>query len=228
MNENIDFTHSGRIAVIIGNGGFVREYETHPQVTFLDSKNYKTFQELNGVMPVDTKLVVITDGIPQHLYLWITNTYCRNKKIVFLVRKSNNAIYETLKKYLSTNGGPKASPEEVKEAFVKGKLEPLVQYIDWSKSNTENGRILWAKSVELGIKTTEGSLVQLVSIRRRKQSAGTVPKSARSQLDITIDNLEALISGLSEIKEFCVQVTEENRIMKSKIERLEKIFKGDV
>jgi hypothetical protein len=223
-DETIDLTKGGRIVVIIGNGGFVKEYEHHPQVTFFDIINYKTYADLNNVMPVDTKLVIITDGIPQPMYLWITSTYCRQKKIVFLVRRSNNAIYETLKKYLTVDNTLKVSPEEAKDTFQRGKLEPLIPLIDFSKSNTEMGKILMNKAVELGIRTTEGSLIQLVSNQRKKQNGGTVPKSARSQLDVSVEMLDQAIHGLTDIRDFLIATVEENRMLRQKVERFKKVM----
>lgn len=221
MDQVIDLTKGGIAVVLHGNTGFVKEYANHPSVKFLNTHEIKG-EQLEENVPANTRVVIITDGLPQYHYTWIT-AFARRKNIPFLVRKSNQAVYESLKKCFPNNEeDKKANPEEVKDAFTKGKLNPLIQFIDWGKSNAENGRLLAKKALEMDIASTVGSLTQFVAIQRKKQGRGDLPKSVRSQLDISVEFLDNAIRDLGSIRDYLINTTEENRILKQKLEKFKK------
>jgi hypothetical protein len=223
MEQKIDLTKGGIVVVMIGNTGMVKEYAKHASVRFIDCKETPG-DMLESIVPENTRVAIITDGMPQYHYTWITS-FCRRKNIPFLNRKSNQAIYEQLKSFFP-NGDTVVKPtvEEVKDAQVKGKLTPLLQFIDFSKSNAENAKLLLRKAQEMDIRTTEASLSQLVSNVRRKQSGGTVPRSARSKLDVSVEMLDNSIRELQSMRDYLIEVTEENRMLRQKVERFKKVI----
>lgn len=215
----VNFHEGGMCVVMIGNTGFVKEYARHAQVKFIDTHDIEG-DLLETTVPSNTKLVILTEGLPQYHYQWIM-AFCRRKNVPYIVRKTIPAIYEELKKRFSSEEKPTVT--EVKEVISKGKLSALLPFIDFSLSNAENGRRLVKKAAELNIKTTEASLIQLAANHRKKLSGGTVPKSVRPKLDLSVEMLESMIKDLTGMKEFLIEITEENRILKQKLERYKKL-----
>ena len=220
--EKIDLTKGGIAIVMVGNTGFVKEFANDARVRFIDCKQTPG-EQLDNLMPQNTKLIIITDGLPQYHSTWAF-TYAKRRNILYLIRKSNQAIYETLKQAFNMNGNGETKPtiEEIKDAQVKGKLSILIPSIDFSKSNSENARMLVKKAIEFGIRTTENSLAQLVSIQRRKGNYGGVPRSVRSKLDVSVDMLDVMVKDLQEMRDFLIETTEENRLLRQKVDKFKK------
>lgn len=221
VNLVAELAKGGTAIVVHGVTGFVKEFSTHPRVKFLDG-NSVPGDALQSEVPDNTKVIVITDGLPMYHRTWI-HAYAQRRNIPYLVRKSNQAIYEDLKKWFPENGNVvKPSTEEVKEGFKRGKLEPLIPLIDFSKSNAENAKILLRKAHEMGIRSTEASLSQLVGNQRKKMQGGTVPRSARPKLDVSVEMLDDAIKGLTDMREFLIATVEENRMLKTKLDKYRK------
>lgn len=207
--------------VMVGTTGYVQEYSTNPQIQFIRCKEVKG-EELIRLINISTlKVVIITEGLPQWHYTWIMSL-CKTRNITYLVRKSNQHVYDTIKSFFPTNGNGKVLEDDVKDTIVRGKLNALIPAIDFTKSNAENGKILFRKANELGIKTTIGSVTQFVAIQRRKQSGTALPKSARSQLDVSVDLLDDMIKNLGDMRDFLILAVEENRLLKTKLEKFKK------
>lgn len=218
MNQTIDLSAGGRCVVLIGNYGFIREFESNPSIQFIDAR------DSNGTMiaplvPDNTKVVILTDGISALSLQWAKD-FCARKGIPYLARNNYQSVLQTIQSFFPrSTETSKPSPEEVKEGVKKGKLKPLIPFIDLSKSNGENARALMMVARAKGITTTEASLHQLVAAERKRVQGGTVPKSARPQLDVMVDMFDEMIKNLGDFREFIIATVEENRELKKKVER---------
>ena len=219
MNK-IDLSGGGLIVVAFGNPVTIKEYENHSSAKWLKTTEI-TKDDLPNHIPVNTRLIIMNEGVPHYHYLWLTQQ-AQKMKIVWLWRKSSNAIYEILKEHCSVI--QKATIEEVKETQAKGRLASLLPFVDWTKSNAENARELMNKALELGIKTTEGSLQQFVSIKRRELGQSGIVKSIRSKLDVSVDMLDSMIKELSDMRDFLIETVEENKILKRKVEKFRSVM----
>lgn len=217
--EKVNLSAGGVAVVLMGTGGFVKEYANDPQVKFIDCK--QTHQTiLPSIVPENTKVILFTEGVPQWHRTWAFS-YAQRKKIPYLTRKSNQAVYDTIKGFFD-EGKPKVTIEEVKENQEKGRMKRLIEFIDWKKSNAENAKVLLRKAAEMNIKTTEASCAQLVSKERRSRGQTAVPKSIRSKLDVSVELLDSTIKDLTSMRDYLIEVTEENRILKQKVEKFKK------
>lgn len=182
MDAKVNLSNGGVAVVIYGTTGYVKEYESNPRVLFIDGKLHGA-DKLNELVPANTKVVVMAQGMGQWFNTW-ASSFCRQKSIPFLIRGSNQAVYELLKEWFNGDKEEKPTVEEVQDAFVKGKLNVLVQHIDFTKSNAENAKVLLRKANELNIKSTFGSLAQFVANKRRAQSGTAIPRSTKPKLDL--------------------------------------------
>lgn len=226
MDKPINLNEGGLAVVLIGNNGFVPEFSKNPSVMFIDTAA-TAGELLSAVVPDNTRAVIYTEGVPTYHYNWIIS-FCRRKQIPYLHRKTNDAVYQTLKGFFPTNGGeaPKVTLADVKETEKRGKLQLLLPFIDWNKSTSENAVVLLRKAVELNIKTTEGSVKQYIISNRNKLRIGTVPKSARPKLDVSVEMLDEAIKSLGDMREFLIETVEENRMLKTKLEKYRKALES--
>ena len=215
-------TNGGMATVLVGHTGFVQEFANHPRVRFINCKEVDG-SNLENLFPNNTQIVIITEGVPAYHYTWSTS-FARRKNVPFITRKSMQAVYDALRELFPAEAEKKPTIEEVKEDLSRGKLNLLIPSIDWNKSNAENARDLLRIATEKGIKTTLGSLSQLVSMQRKKQNRGDIPRSARSQLDVSVEMLDKMIEDLGSMRDYLISVTEENRMIKQKLERFKKAF----
>lgn len=220
QNNKLSLADGGKAVVMIGNTGYVKEYANNPQIRFIDTKETPV-DKLDELVGTDTKVAIITEGMSQGHYMWIT-AYCNRRKVPYLLRKSNQAIYDTLKSFFPKGTNVGVTQDEAEKS--RGKLQDLIPYIDWNKSNAENGRALFQIAGDKRIKTTLGSVIQLVSIQRRKQGRTDKPKSLRSQLDVSVELLDSAIKNIGDIRDYLIQVTEENRILRTKVDKFKKVM----
>jgi hypothetical protein len=209
------------VAVIYGNTGWVKEYQNHPSVIMLDGKARDS--NLQTRIPQNTRAIIFTEGLENLNHAWVMS-YCRSKQIPYFLRKGNQAVYDLLKSVLPNGDDVKPTSEEVKDAMVRGKLVPLIPFIDFTKSNAENSKILNRKAKEMQISSTEASLAQFVAIQRRKLSGTAIPKSARPKLDLSVELLDDMIKGLGDMRDFLIATCEENRLLRAKVERFKKVM----
>ena len=200
---------NGGVVAILGNIR-VQEYLSHAQVVHCTS---------HEEIPSNVKLIIMAPDLMTMEKQWVFALH-RQKGTPYLVRNSNQAVYQELKKLFGEK--PKVTVEEIKEVQTKGKLKQLIEYIDFSKSNAENAKILLRIANEKGIASTEGSLAQFVANKRREQGGTAVVKSARSKLDVSVEMLDDAIKGLTDMRDYLIATVEENRILKAKLERLTK------
>src|SRR5215510_5724081 len=106
----------GMAVVMVGHTGEIDEYKSHSQVKFIDGKRVQN-GEMESLVPANTKVVIITEGIAQYPYQWIM-AFARRKSIPFLLRKSNPAIKATLDDFFPRGESVKVTPEEAKETQV--------------------------------------------------------------------------------------------------------------
>lgn len=225
MDQKIDLTGGGLAYVMVGHTGMVKEYANNPQVKFIDCKATPGTLLIDLINQSLMKVAILTEGIPKEHYIFMT-TACNRRKVPFLIRKSNQAIYETLKSFFPNGEPVKATLAEVKETQERGKLKQLIPFIDWAKSNSENARILMNKAVELGIKTTLGSVTQSVSIERRRQGRTDVPKSVRSKLDLSVEMFDKFIEDASAMRDYVIELADENRTLKMKLDKYKKAMEA--
>jgi hypothetical protein len=223
MNESVDLTHGGTCVVLHGATGFVKEFAVNPQVKFIKTSEVPATDLKLQVDRTSCKAIIMTDDIPAFHNAWVV-TFCKQNKIPYLTRKSNQAVYDLLKTFFQ-NGVARVTPDDVQETQTKGKLAELIPLIDWNRSNAENARALERICNERKIKTTFGSLTQFVAVQRRKTSGVTaVPRSARNKLDVSVEMLDTMIKELTDMREFLIATVEENRLLKAKVEKFKKAF----
>jgi hypothetical protein len=203
---------------------FGDEIKTHPRVTIWDSQNENW---TDRSLPDNTRAVFMTRFISHSASSRII-TEARKKQITIFTPDGTGIIARQVKELL--NMTPKSEKEltimETAEemVIVKGKLEPLYEFIDFSKNNIENARALMLKAKELGITTTEASLSQLVGNRRKKGHHTAVPRSLQGKLDVSVEILDSAVQAMKDIRDFLISTTEENRKLKEKVEKFKKLF----
>jgi hypothetical protein len=226
--DKVNFRDGGICVVAFTATGYVKEYASHSQVLFIDAKTVPG-DKLQELCPSNTKLVVITPGLPSYHYTWLTS-FARKKNIPFVTRSSNQAVYDLLK--INFNGlEKKATLEEVKETQSKGKLSVIVDLIDFEKGNAENARILMEHCKSKGIATTEASLAQFVANKRREKGIGTRPKSAKTQKDLLLETFDEAVLSLSKIttelqslREYVIELETKNIGLEIKLASVNKIL----
>lgn len=212
--------NNGGIAVVLTAGvGFVQDYAKDARVKFIDCLNTPGAQ-LESEVPANTKIIIYYVKVPHYHSMWAVS-YCKRKGIPYISRDNANAIDQYLKSITKTDK-PEVTQEEAEETRTKGKLNALIPFIDLTRSNAENGKALFRKAMELNIKTTLGSVIQLVAKHRNQTRGGTVPKSARPKLDVSVEMLDDAIKGLTDMREFLIATVEENRLLKARYDKLKK------
>lgn len=222
MTQTTDLSAGGIAIVMVGVNGLVPEFLTHPQVLFIECNKVEAGDELERAIPFNVKAVIITEGIPSWHYTWIIS-YAKRKDIPWLLRKTNQAVYDSLKSFFPVVHKP--DPEEVINNIRRGKLKPLMEMVDYNESNATEAKRLLKVATERHITTTFGALAQAISNERKKRNLGTVPKSARNVLDVSVELLDKMIEDLGAMRDYLISTTEENRILKHKIEKIEQAFK---
>jgi hypothetical protein len=94
-DEKVDFTKGGMMAVCLGKGYTIpNDYRFHPQVYLLDTTLNPG--ELDDLLPSQTRLVLMTDKIPQKMYQYLQDTI-RKKRLIHIFRKSDPQIAGVLR-----------------------------------------------------------------------------------------------------------------------------------
>lgn len=219
------------IVVIVGAkaSNFDDEIKSHPRVTIWDSQNeHWTSKDL----PDNTRAVFMTRFLSHAASSKIIGE-ARKRQITIFNPDGTGMIVKQVKELLNlapklmTNGSGKKEPTIMEVAVTdktKGKLEPLFEFIDYSKSNIENAKILMMKAKELGITTTMASLANGVGVKRRKGHHSAVPKSIRGKLDVSVEILDSAIQAMTDIRDFLISTTDENKKLREKVERFKKVF----
>jgi hypothetical protein len=195
------------------------EIRTHPRVTVWDSQNeHWTSKSL----PDNTRAVFMTRFIGHVAFDKIV-TEARKRQITIFNPDGTGMITKQVKELLGIIK-PEPTTEKVKEV-TKGKLQPLHEFIDFNLTNTENARALMLKAKELNIDTTEESLGVMVGNRRKKATGVTgIPRSIQPKLDVSVEILDNMIRELKDMRDFLISTTEENRVLRAKMENFKKLM----
>src|SRR5262245_35027478 len=124
--------------------------------------------------------------------------------------------------------------ESTMSASKQGKLDPLRPLIDWNKSRAENARLLLKKATELGIETTEGSIAQMIYSEARKlnkdKNVVKIPEKELKRdttVDIAVQLLDTAIQELKDVRQYLIQTTNENRVLKTRISRFKSLLSDE-
>jgi len=220
-------SHGSVLIVGTKASNFSDELKNHPRVIMWDSQNENWTSKS---LPDNVRAVFLTRFISHASFANIIAD-ARKRNITIFSPEGTGIIAKQVKELLNMQGPmPVAvpAPTPVVETVVdnsKGKLKPLLPFIDFTKPNVENARILFAKAKELGIQTSEASLAQLVGVQRRHASGVTgVPKSIQSKLDVSVEMLDNAIKDLSDMRDYLIATVEENRLLKTKLNKFKSLI----
>lgn len=225
---------NGGVVLIVGAkaSNFDEEIKSHPRVVIWDSQQeHWTDKD----MPLNTRAVFLTRFLSHAAFGKITGEARKRNINIFNPGEGGTGIIARQVKELLGIGARPPVEEHVERPHVdedtgvnsRGKLNPLLPFIDYSKSNAENARVLLAKAGELGIETTEGSLSNLVGYQRRKRSETGVPKSLQSKLDVAVQLLDNAVKDISDMRQFLVETVEENKALRLRVEKFRKVLEED-
>ena len=208
------------VVVIVGvkPSNLADDIKAHPRVVLWDSQQQDWYTK---ELPTNTQAVFMTRFL-DHTTSERLLAETRKRRITIFNPEGTGMIAKQVRELLDMER-PEAgvTKAEVKQKEM-GKLVPLLPLIDFAKGNMENAKVLYAKAAELGIKTTEKSLAQMVSNQRRRQHGTGVPRSIRQQVDVAVELLDNAIRDMQDMRAFLLATVEENRLLKEKIARLKK------
>jgi hypothetical protein len=250
---------SGNILLVgVKASNLTDELRTHPRIVVWDSQNEHW---TNKDMPTNVRVVFMTRFISHNTSVRIL-AEARKRQLLVFNPDGTGSIIRQVKELLSltrvqntewnqpmpttntttmntTNESVNTTNESIQEttSMTKpyqphNKLEPLVQFIDFTKSNTENARVLLEKAKELNITTTENSLANKVATLRTKQKSTSVPKpvlqkktispAVVSKMDVSVEILNNIIKDLTDMREFLILTVEENHLLRDRMNTLKK------
>lgn len=229
---------------------FDDEIKTHPRVILWSSQN-EHWQGKN--LPDNVRAVFITRWIG-HAAFKVIMSEARKKKITIFNPEGTGLIARQVKELLDLQSAPRIvmganahKPIEMTEVKVKeketivtkvekkldprSKLHALIPFIDYSRTNTQNAdALLEGKAKELGITSTRGSLSNFVGkIRGRKpqitaRKPDTTTHRVHKYVDVSVQILDNMVKELQDMRDFLVATTEENKNLKSKLEKFRKMI----
>lgn len=219
-------THGQVLIVGAKASNFDDEIRNHPRVVIWDSQHESW---TNKDLPQNVQAVFITRFIGHTMFGKIQDE-AKKKHITIFNPSGTGIIIKQVRELL--NLVKPALKEETKMIIQKGKLRPLISFIDFNKTNKENILVLSAKAKELGIQTTDSSLSQLIVVKRRKfQQKNSVavktPKTVKNVKDISVDMLDNVIKDLTELRAYLVATVKENDTLKQRIEKFKKVLDNE-
>lgn len=210
--------------VIVGakNSNFDRDITGNPRVIIWDSQDERWHGKN---LPDNTRAVFMTRFI-SHSQTEMIIKEARKRQITLFNVDGTGIINKQVRELLGmTNQQLVEKIDQVLEQkHIKGKLTPLISFIDFSKTNKENSSVLLAKALEFGITTTESSLAQLVVQQRRKQHGTAVPKSIRAKVDVSVEILDTAIRELTDVRQFLIDTVAENQSLREKLAKFKKLM----
>jgi hypothetical protein len=209
-------THGNILIVGVKASNLDEELKTHPRITVWDSQNENW---LTRDVPDNTRVIFMTRFI-SHRTSERLLTEARKRQLTIFNPEGTGMIAKQVRELL----GIVKSADVVNEVKTKGKLEPLHQFVDFSKMNSENAVILMAKANELGIATTPESLAMMVGNLRKKMHGTGVPKSIRAKVDVSVEILDSMIRQLQDMRGFLIATVDENNSLREKLSSLKKVF----
>jgi hypothetical protein len=210
-------TNGGTVLIVgVKSSNLNDEIRTHPRVILWDSQNEHW---TNKDIPSNVRVIFMTRFIGHVAFDKIVSE-ARKKQLTIFNPEGTGLIVKQVRELLALE--PKST--EPVQKHERGKLQVLHQFIDFSKTNVENGKILMAKANEMGITSTTRSLEILTGNLRRKMSGTAVPRSIQSKLDVSVEILDNMIRELKDMRDFLVATTEENRTLRAKMENFKKLM----
>jgi hypothetical protein len=212
--------HGNILIVGVKSSNLSDEIKTHPRVTLWESQQQHW---TNKELPENTRAVFVTRFIG-HVAFDKILTEARKKQITIFNPTGTGIVSKQVRELL---GLDKRAEEEPKMK-TRGKLIALHAFIDFTKTDTENAKLLAAKAVEMGIVTTERSLANSVGTLRRKQSGTGKLKSLQPKLDVTVEILDGMIRELQDMRAFLIATVDENKMLRTKLSKFKQVLEGDL
>jgi hypothetical protein len=163
----------------------------------------------------------------------------RKKHITIFNPMGTGIISRQVKELLATSSPVQSTIEQptiLQETIVEsknkpGKLTPLCALIDFKRTNKENAEVLLMEAKLRGITTTRASILQLLVVQRRKVGAFTrkksiVPTTSKKvqDVDVSVQILDEMIKGLTDMRQFIVSTVEENNFLRVKLAKFKRII----
>jgi hypothetical protein len=221
----------GSVLIVGGKASnFDDELRTHPRIIMWDSQHeHWTGKEL----PHNVRAVFVTRFIGHVAFQTILKE-ARKKHITIFNPEGTGMIVRQVKELL---GLAKPTTVEIKPTMVtptapttgkqKSKLKVLIPFIDFTKTNIDNGKTLLVKAQELGITSTLASLSNFVGVQRKGARKAPVTRTVKAKLDVSVDILDNVIKELQDMRDYMIAVTKENEALKTRIEKFKKALDND-
>jgi len=220
--DQISLLNGGRAVIVGGRDKDWQEYRRHPQFMFWSGEQKDVLRQVNNKdLPDNCKLLVISRFI-SHSQIEKLVVEARKRQIPIVGNKNDGEITNILEDLITPilKQNNNVNPEI--KVSNHGKLKALMPMINFAKSNVENARALYIKAKEMNISTTENSLAQYIGKERQRQQGGTVPKSVRNKLDVTVEMLDAIVKDISGMRDYLIELTEENRELRKRVDKFKK------
>lgn len=244
----VDLSKGGVVTVVLGKGYEIpTEYAFDPRVHVVDGASIDPRNE--GWVPSTTRIVIHTDHIPEKTYQYLS-TIMRQRRLVYLPRKSKDAIKAELDKLLpkrsmdaKANGnggnGKTHEPEPVNTDLKltgKGSVIGFCKaHADLSKGSGVEGRRLFVLAQAHGLKTTLGSLTQGVAVLKRRAGKGDIPASAQpaqgagtivfTGIQHAIEELTRIQAAAEILEKDKAAILAENAELKARVELMKSAWK---
>lgn len=235
----------GGVVVIVGAkaSNFDDEIRNHPRVHLWSSQEQHW---TNKPLPANTKAVFVTKWVG-HVPFGRILAETRKRGITLFNQEGTGLIARHIRELLAiptaaplaTTPPPPAPPitppvegTPVPRKHIKvepGKLHAFVPYIDWSKNDRQNARLLIEKAKELGITTTEGSLSVWMWRQRQNRKGIQVVRSKRliKQQDkaenTSIEMFDKVMSDLKDLRAHFMATMKENSKLRAKLEEFKRL-----
>lgn len=194
------------------------DIKTNPRVIVWDSQNEHW---TNKDLPTNARVIFITRFV-SHATTEKIIAETRKRQLTLFNVDGTGMIVKQVRELLGIARPTPAVPPTQRPKGQHGKLKVLIPFIDFSQTNTENGKILYQKAKELGVPTTEASIAMMVGNVRRKMSTTGVPKSIQSKVDVSVEILDSAIQELKDVRTFLIQTVDENTALRAKLDRFKK------
>lgn len=227
---------SDGIVLLVGvkASNFDDEIRSHPRVMMWSSQEeHWTSKDL----PSNTRAVFMTRFIGHAAFNHIVRE-ARKKRITIFNPLGTGVITQRVRELLSihpvqTTIEPvihhnevvemKETEQVTKKHGQQGKLKALIPFIDFSHTNIDNAKALFAEAKKLNIDTTVLSLAQLVSHQRRKNVKVIQNYKPSTQKDVSIEIFDR---AMKDMRDFVVATVAENNSLKARLESLKKAIGG--
>jgi hypothetical protein len=221
-NMTIDLSKDGAKVVILG--GNPRSWESfrkYPQILFWtgDQKEIKKIVQ-DKELPFGTKLLVISKFI-SHSEITPVVESARARGINVLFNKNDGEVARILDELTHDI---KLETSKKNKPGTKDKLKFLRELIDFNAPVPEEARRLYEICKERDIESSVMSISQILYQERKKRNLSGVPKSLKNKLDLSVEIFDSAIKELASIRDYFIEVVDENRSLKMKLDKFKKAF----